>query len=72
MLAVAQIGTVDTLPKQIANFKLFPTLQSFGATEALHKKSVGAVSDRDSGLPHLPKCEVALNRRRRRLPQNDF
>jgi hypothetical protein len=39
---------------------------------ALHKKSVGAVSDRDHGLSHLPKCEMALNRRRRRLPQNDF
>jgi hypothetical protein len=39
---------------------------------ALHKKSVGAVSDRDRRLPYLPTCEVALNRRRRRPPHNEF
>jgi hypothetical protein len=37
-----------------------------------HKKSVGAVSDRDDALARLPKCKAALNRRRRRLPQNDL
>ena len=43
-----------------------------GGFTALHTKSVGAVSDRDDGFRKLPRCKVALNRRRRRLLQNDF
>src|SRR4051794_35965110 len=42
------------------------------ALVALHKKSVGAVSDRDNGLLSLPRREVTQNRRRRRLLQIDF
>jgi hypothetical protein len=38
----------------------------------LPKKPVGAVSDRDAGLPLSPNCEAARTRRQRRLPQLGF
>ena len=57
---------IDRLPLG-CRIRLTPIDQD---TPALPKKFVGAVSDRDGGLPTLPRCEVALNRRRRRLPQN--